>query len=154
MPSFTVRSELGVAPEVFWQGMSMSAVNAELWPLIRMTTPASWCNCPLEQWTSGAVLFRSVVLLFGFLPVDVHSLRLEHIDPAKGFVEGSHSWMNALWQHERVTTRMAAGCMITDTVAVQSRIPGVGAMLMPLYRGVFRHRHRRMRSLYKARSGR
>lgn len=131
-------------------GMSMSAVNAELWPLIRMTTPASWRNCPLEQWTSGTVLFRSVVLLFGFLPVDVHSLRLEHIDPVNGFVERSHSWMNALWRHERVATRTAVGCMVADTVTVQSRVGWVALLLLPIYRGVFRHRHRRLRAFHSA----
>jgi len=87
MSSFNIRSELPVRPEDFWAGMSMAAVNAELMPLVRMTTPASWRDCPLPQWTTGQVLFRSVILLFGVLPVDVHALQLESIDPRRGFHE-------------------------------------------------------------------
>lgn len=128
----------------------MAAVNAELWPLVRMTVPVAWRARPLAQWVTGRVLFRSVVLLFGWLPVDVHSLKLEHIDPATGFVEGSHSWMNRLWQHERRVLPTPCGCTVTDAVSVHSRIPGVATLLLPIYRGVFRHRHRRLRALYSA----
>lgn len=147
-PSFTVRSELPIAPEAFWRGMSMQVVNAELHPLVSMTAPAAWKAAPLEQWTTGTVLFRSVILLFGFLPVDVHSLRLDSIVPARGFLERSHSWCNALWQHERSTARTEAGCVVTDTITVQGRVPLAAALLMPVYRMVFRHRHRRMKALY------
>lgn len=150
MPTFTVRSELSVTPEVFWHGMSMAAVNAELHPLVHMTAPAPWQDGALAHWSTGHVLFRSVILLFGFVPVDVHSLRLDYIDPARGFVERSHSWANRLWQHERVTLATPAGCIVTDTVVVQSRIPGLAALLLPVYRGVFRHRHRRLRALHSA----
>lgn len=128
----------------------MAAVNAELWPLVRMTVPAAWRACPLSQWTTGGTIFRSVILLFGWLPVDVHSLKLEQINPATGFVERSQSWLNRVWQHERTATRTAGGCTVTDTVTVQSRIPVVATLLMPVYRGVFRHRHRRLRALYSA----
>lgn len=150
MPVFTIRSELGVTPESFWQGMSMAAVNAELHPLVHMTTPAVWRECAVSQWSTGRVLFRSVILLFGLLPVDVHSLRLAHIDSTRGFVERSHSWANRLWQHERVTTRTPFGCTITDTVLVESRLPGMATLLLPIYQTVFRHRHRRLRAMHSA----
>lgn len=127
----------------------MSAVNAELRPLVRMTSPAHWVRCPLHQWTPGDVLFRSVVLLFGVLPVDVHSLRLESIDPrGHGFLERSHSWWNRQWQHERTTTATEAGCLVKDSVTVEGRVPLATALLMPVYRWVFRHRHRRLQALY------
>jgi hypothetical protein len=152
MPSFTLCTELKITPQAFWQQMSMAAVNAELRPLVRMTAPAAWRNCPLAQWASGRVLFRSVILLFGCLPVDVHSLRLVSVSPGHGFLERSTSWSNKQWQHERVTTSTAAGCVVTDTVTVEGRVPLITALLMPVYRLVFRHRHQRLRRLHGAAS--
>jgi len=148
MPSFSIRSELPIRPEDFWARMSMDAVNAELMPLVRMTTPAAWRQCPLPQWTMGQVLFRSVILLFGVLPVDVHALRLESIDPQRGFHERSSSWANRLWQHERTTEATAGGCIVTDQVTVVGRAPWMTWLMMPIYRFVFRHRHRRLQALY------
>lgn len=150
MQAFTISTELSVTPEAFWEQMSMAAVNAELMPLVRMTAPAQWQRCPLAQWTAGRVLFRSVILLFGFLPVDVHSLRLERLFPEGGFLERSHSWTNRLWQHERTTARTANGCVVTDRLTVQGRLPFASALLLPVYRLVFRHRHRRLKALYGA----
>jgi len=148
MPTFCIRTELRVAPDVFWARRSMLDVNAELWPLVRMTAPVAWRARPLLTWPAGRPLFRSVILLFGCLPVDVHAFHLAQTAAGRGFVERSHSWANALWQHERTTTPTAAGCIVADTVTVQGRVPLVTALLMPLYRLVFRHRHRRLRSLY------
>ncbi len=126
----------------------MQAVNAELRPLVRMTVPPEWRNCTLGQWQAGRTLFHSVVLLFGVVPVDVHALTMERIVPGRGFRERSHSWCNRLWLHERTTTATASGCVVTDTVTVEGRAPLAAALLMPIYRLVFRHRHRRLAALY------
>lgn len=150
MPSFSISSELRVAPAAFWGRLSMADVNAELRPLVRMTAPLAWRARPLLGWGTGQPLFRSVILLLGCVPVDVHAFRLERATPAQGFVERSHSWVNVLWQHERTTTPTAAGCTLTDTVTVRGRVPVLTALLMPLYRLVFRHLHRRLRALHGA----
>lgn len=150
MQTFAISTELTVTPQAFWQRMSMATVNAELMPLVRMTAPPAWRHRPLAQWTAGHVLFRSVILLFGFIPVDVHALRFEHLFPEGGFLERSQSWANRLWQHERTTIPTASGCIVTDRLTVQGRVPFAAVMLMPVYRLVFRHRHRRMRALYGA----
>lgn len=147
---FSIHSELAVTPEDFWADMSMDAVNAELMPLVRMTAPAHWRQCPLPQWKTGTVLFRSVILLFGVLPVDVHALRLEEIDPQRGFVERSSSWTNRLWEHRRTTTPTAKGCIVTDDVGVVGRWRWLTFALMPVYRAVFRHRHRRLQQRFAA----
>lgn len=148
MPSFTFSTELPLTPEAFWSRMSMSAVNAELMPLVCMTAPAAFKQAELGQWATGRVLFHSVVLLFCCLPVDVHALRLERVEVGYGFLERSSSWSNRLWQHERTTMPSAAGCVLTDTVTVEGRVPFVTRLLMPVYRLVFRHRHRRLKRLY------
>jgi hypothetical protein len=149
MPSFTLLTEISTPPDGFWAGMSMAAVNAELSPLVHMTAPAQWQQCPLSQWATGGVLFRSTILLFGLLPVDVHSLRLEAVySGQRGFLERSSSWCNKQWQHERTTTPTRGGCVVQDTLTVQGRIPGMALVLMPIYKLVFRHRHRRLKALY------
>lgn len=148
MQRFTLSSDLSISPHKFWSGMSMSAVNSELAPLIHMTSPSKWKHSPLADWSTGRVLFRSIILLFGVLPVDVHHLRLDHIYPGRGFLERSSSWTNSLWQHERTTTETNFGCIVTDTVSIQGRIPFVESLLLPIYRVVFRHRHSRLKALY------
>ena len=151
MPSFTIRTELPrTTPEAFWAGMSIDAVNAELRPLARMGAPAAWRRCPLDQWTTGRVLFRSTIWLFGVLPVDSHSLRLEALYAGpRGFLEDSETLWNRRWRHERTTAATAAGgLLVEDRVTVESRLPGMAALMMPVYRFVFRHRHRRLRAMH------
>jgi len=148
MPTFTTRSAIATTPENFWKTMSMSAVNAELAPLVRMTAPQQWRDCPLEQWATGKVLFRSTLLLFGLIPTDLHFLKLERIDPEGGFLERSHSLVNRLWLHERTTEPTSGGCIVTDTVTVESRLPGMATLMLPIFRFIFRHRHRRLREQY------
>lgn len=146
--TFTCQTEIHVTPAAFWQGMTMAAVNAELLPLVRMTVPARLRQVPAGQWVTGRPLFRSLILLFGLIPVDVHLLQLERLDPGEGFLERSSSWVNRVWLHARHTTPTRSGCIVTDTVTVESRIPGMAAWMLPVYQWVFRHRHRRLRRMY------
>lgn len=148
MPKFTTRSILKVSPEQFWSSMSMESVNWELAPWVRMSAPTQWRACAIDQWRTGELLFKSWILLFGVLPSDLHSVRLLHIDAAGGFVEASSSWMNREWRHERRTQAHPQGCLLEDVVTVTGRLPWITAALMPVYRLVFAHRHRRLRHKY------
>ncbi len=145
MPSFQVSSEITLAPIAFWRGMTIAAANQEMWPLVRMGCPADWRHRRLADWTTGSTAFVSTIFLLGLLPIDRHALRFERVDPAHGFLERSSSWANALWQHERSTMSTAMGCVVTDAVTVHSRIPGLSHVLLPVYKLLFRYRHRRMR---------
>jgi hypothetical protein len=148
MPQFTTRSILNVSPEQFWSSMSMEAVNWELAPWVRMSAPPEWQACTIDQWRPGEVLFKSWILLLGVLPSDLHSLRLLRIEAPEGFVESSTSWMNREWRHERHTRPHPQGCVLEDVVTVTGRLPWLTALLMPVYRLVFAHRHRRLRMRY------
>lgn len=53
-------------------GMTMEGVNAELWPLARMTALPKWRDRPILEWPTGQILFKSWVLLLGVLPIDRH----------------------------------------------------------------------------------
>lgn len=148
MNTFSACSVLSVAPEEFWRRMSLASVNSELAPFVRMTAPGEWKARPLAAWPTGQSLFRSIILLFSFMPVDVHSLRLQSVDPDRGFRERSSSWLNEVWHHERTTRACQGGCVVLDSITVQTRIHVLHWLLVPIYRAVFRHRHRRLRAIY------
>ena len=148
MPGFQVESHLGadarsLAVELF----SMDGVNRELAPWIRMSAPADWRARPIAGWPCGAFLFRSVIALFGLVPVDLHYFRLATID-AHGFEERSTSILNREWRHRRGLSPCPSGTRVTDVVEYRSRLGPLGWLLWPVYRGVFAWRHRRLRSRY------
>lgn len=145
---FCRSSDLGVDVEVILATLTLSGVNAELSPLVRMTAPAAFAQRPLQEWPERQHLFNSWILLFGVLPVDRHAFYLHSVMPGKGFVETSSSTINTLWKHERTITPVETGCRVTDIVEYRCRLPLMGYLLKPLYTLVFWRRHRYLRSMY------
>lgn len=154
MHSFTLSGNLPITAEEFLGSLTMSGVNRELGPLIKMTVPLGWLNRSILDYPTGQHLFHSWILLFGLLPIDRHSFFLESIDSSEGFVEGfterSSSIVNSQWLHERKVMATASGCCVSDTIEFQCRIPLVGYWLKPVYRGVFTLRQRKLHSIYTA----
>ena len=148
MQSFSLTTRIRTTPQAFWAGNTLEAVNAELSPLVKMTAPEAWRFRTIMTWPAGEHCFNSIILLFGVLPVDVHSFQLERVDPEHGILERSHSWLNRLWQHERTTKPADGQCLVTDTLTVETRIGFLSTLLMPINRALFRHRHRRLLALY------
>lgn len=126
----------------------MSGVNAELAPWIRMTCPDANLRLSSKDTPTGVLLFRSLILLLGVLPVDWHFLRLIEIDNRSGFVEESSSLAQRRWRHERRLADVAGRCRITDRVEFEPRLPLVGRLLLPVVRAVFNHRHRQLRRMF------
>lgn len=145
---FEVSSNLVISPEDVVGLLTMKGVNRELSPLIRMTAPAEWSSKPISEWSTGKALFSSWILLFGILPIDRHTFFLQSIDRERGFTEASSSFTNTLWQHRRDINRNGASYRVIDTVEFQCRLPLLGYVLAPVYRFIFRHRHRVLRSCY------
>ena len=141
-------SDLAVDVDVILATLTLNGVNAELSPLVRMTAPAAFAQRPLQEWPERQNLFISWILLLGVLPVDRHAFYLHSVTPGRGFVETSSSTLNALWQHERTIIPLAAGCRVTDVVEYRCRLPLLGYLLNPVYKLVFWHRHRYLRSRY------
>ena len=148
--NFEYTSELLCEKHTILQGFDLAAVNAELMPLVRMTAPSRWRDENLFSWPVQQPLFHSWVLLFGVLPVDLHRFCLESVDPASGFQEHSNTWMNRSWRHQRLIESTERGCRVTDRVQYESRLPLFGSLMRPVYKLVFRHRHRRLRRRYGA----
>ena len=143
---FRIASSLRAEPAAVWErAMSAAGINAELGPLLRMTTPRGLESLDLHGLEPGP-LGRSWLLLFGLIPIDYDEIGLERIEPGRGFLERSTMLSQRLWEHERTIEAGAeAGATIVDRLAWEPRLPLPGGLLRPLIAAVFRHRHKRLR---------
>lgn len=149
--SFEVESVLAAeASQVWAHAMTMEGVNHELGPLVRMTAPASFARLDAAPPPLGSRLLRSWVLLFGVLPVDWDDLTFVEFEPGRRFLERSPMLTQRAWEHERVVEPFGAGCRVRDTVRFEPRIAALGLLQLPVFRFVFRHRHRRLVGLFGA----
>lgn len=145
MVTFSIESRLSVDLEALQAHVSsMSGVNAELAPLIRMTAPKRWQQASLSEWQPGQHLFTSVILLFGVIPVDLHFFKLEQVTD-QGFIEHSSTLMNAHWRHTRQATIDGSSVLLRDELCYRSRIPVLDRLFLPVYRYVFTQRHQYLR---------
>lgn len=148
MPSFTFSSDLLAPAEKLLTTLTMDGVNSELSPLVRMTAPESYSTCSILDWPEQQKLFKSWVLLFGFLPIDRHTFFFEAINAEAGFSERSEPWTNEYWGHKRTVVAAASGCRVTDTVGFKSRVPFMDVFFKPIYQAVFWCRHKNLRLKY------
>ena len=139
------RSRVAAPCAVVWERIATKhGINAELMPLAAMTFPADWEKLGVEDATAGLTGFCSILLLFGMLPIDLHRFAFLSIAPGDGFLEASSSLIHRSWIHERRLATVPGGTEITDRVGYACRLPGLGLVLKPIIRFVFRHRHRRL----------
>lgn len=139
-------SELAAAPEVVWRhATSMTGVNEELTPLLRMTVPAGLAGVGVDALPTGRRAGRSWLLLFGWLPVDYDDLTIAEHGPGRRFLETSTMLTQSYWEHERTVDPADGGCRLVDTVQWQGRLPGLGALYRLAVPLLFGHRHRRLR---------
>ncbi|MDR3417104.1 MAG: hypothetical protein P4L83_13045 [Nevskia sp.] len=135
------QTRVAVPAEEAWRWMtSVKGVAAEVWPVLRLTTPTGLQNLTDLKVAPGRRLFRSWILLGGILPIDCSDLILLEVDPGKGFVEESPMASMRLWRHERrISQADGLGCVITDTLMFQPRFaPRLVAWFI---RRLFTHRH-------------
>ncbi len=146
-----VESELPCSPAQLWAAVgTMSGVNYELGPWIRMSTPEAFRGVHIDAWADrvekGKPIFRSWVLLLGVVPIDRHSFGMDRIEPGRSFSENSTSWTMKEWRHDRkVESISGGGCRVQDRVRATPRLPGVAVFVRPIYKALFRHRHKRLR---------
>ncbi len=149
--SFEVASTLNATPEAVWEQVAtMRGVNAELWPFVRMTAPTGTARFDPATTPVGKMAFRSTLLLFGVIPYDLHSLRFTEITPNNGFVEHSTSLMQKAWSHERWLQRVPEGTLLRDRVTFVPRMPWLDAVLLPIFKLIFLHRHRQLQRIFGA----
>jgi ligand-binding SRPBCC domain-containing protein len=142
-----VTRSLLLAPraEVWGWVSTARGINDELRPVLRMTAPAGLRRDGLERVEVGTRICRSIVLLFGVLPVDYDDITLVRLDPPSGFLERSRMLSQRVWEHERTLEAVPEGCVLSDRISYAPRLPLPDRVLRALYTAVFRHRHRRLR---------
>jgi len=146
--TLSFRSPLAAPRSEVWAIVStMSGVNAELRPWIRMTHPRRVEALDVAAASApGEVLFRSWLLVLRVLPFDRHAFTLVSVDPGSGFVEESQSWLQRRWHHERrIADGPGSGCTVIDELLVEPRIGVVAPTARHLVQRVFEHRHHVLR---------
>jgi hypothetical protein len=146
-----VFSELEANAEAVWaRAIDPVGINDELRPLMRMTVPPGAEGFRLDETEPGHI-GRSWVLLLGLVPFDYDDITIVRAEPGRSFLERSSMLSMRLWEHERTLVPLGENrCRITDRVAWEPRLPLPGALLRPLIRFVFQHRHRRLRRAWGA----
>ena len=130
----------------------MSSINYELMPIIRMTYPPDRASLKDSETLIpfGKTLFRSTLLLFGFIPIDLHWLCLEQIVEGESFNENSFTLLQKQWKHARSLASTTNGFVIlTDSVEFTPRIPLLGYILLPVVKYIFWHRHLQLKKKFR-----
>lgn len=140
-------SVLHAEPTVVWSAVrTMKGVNEELSPWVRMTFPPE--ATVIEDAPLGEPAFHSVLLFLGVVPFDRHRLVLVEVEPGRRFLERSSSWLQGLWEHERVIEPHPEGCRLTDRVTFRTRLPLMGVLIQPIVLTLFRSRHQVLKKRY------
>jgi len=142
-----IRSRLATdRPSLWAHASSMAGVNAELAP-IHMSHPdgaAIGLDVPL-----GVPLFRSLVTLWGLVPLDLHEFALVGIQPGEGFHESSRSLLERRWVHRRTLVDVPGGVELTDELEFEPRLAGF--LVARIIARTFTRRHARLRGLFAGR---
>jgi len=144
-----VSSELNASAEAVWaRAIDPDGINHELRPLMRMTVPRGAEDFGLDDLEPGHI-GRSWVLLFGLIPFDYDDITIVRAEPGRSFLERSTMLSMRLWEHERTVTPLGEGrCRVEDRLGWEPRLPLPGALLRPLIRFFFNHRHKRLRGVW------
>ena len=95
-------SRLQASRTELWQWItSVQGIRSEMRPLLTMTMPKGISSLAELTMAPGQRLFRSYILLFGFLPADYSDLTLLELRDGEGFTEQSPMGSMKLWRHER-----------------------------------------------------
>ena len=70
-------------------------------------------------------------------------------DPGRGFHEDSTMLSQRRWVHRRTLEPVDGGTRVVDRIEFEPRLPGLAGLLRPVFRAVFRHRHRRLAAHFR-----
>lgn len=148
--NFSISSILPIDKEKLWHAVTnMNGVNYELAPLVRMTVPKTYKGFTISDAPLNQPLFSSLILLFCYIPVDLHRFKLEKVVVNERFEEYSNTLIHRFWQHTRILTTVKKGTRIEDRLTFQPRLPLLGYFLLPIFQLVFRNRHRKLNDKYR-----
>ena len=143
---FEIASRLDASADEVWaRATTPDGINEELRPLLRMTVPSGFNSLEPDEIELGKPIGRSWVLLGGLLPVDYDDITLVELEPGRRFVERGRLLSQRFWEHIRSVEPVDDGCVISDAIAWEPKLPISGGALRPLFARLFRHRHGRLR---------
>lgn len=99
-------------------------------------------------WQPGERQFRSWLLLLGVVPIDYDDVVFEEIELDRRFLERSTLLSQRVWEHERLIEPALGGSHITDRVRFVPRLPWLAGIYLPVFKAIFRWRHRNLRQLF------
>ena len=142
---FELRSRLAAPTDVVWShATSMRGVNAELFPLVRMTHPRGLDSLAQREVPLGTRVFRSWILLAGIVPIDYDDLTFVALEPGR-FLERSPMLTQRAWEHERRVEPSGTGCLVTDRIRSEPRVAALAPAFRLVFRLAFALRHRNLR---------
>lgn len=142
---FELRSRLAAPADVVWfHATSMRGVNAELFPLVRMTHPRGLDSLAQREVPLGTRVFRSWILLAGIVPIDYDDLTFVALEPGR-FLERSPMLTQRAWEHERRVEPSGTGCLVTDRIRSEPRVAALAPAFRLVFRLAFALRHRNLR---------
>jgi ligand-binding SRPBCC domain-containing protein len=148
---FEISSDLAADPDaVAAHCFSTQGVGRELRPWFRMTFPAGVSRLDDETITLGKPLARSLLLLFGVLPVDWDDVTFVELEPDRRFVERSTMASQRVWEHERVLAPIDGGTRVIDRLRWEGRLPGAAEMFDVVVPRLFAWRHRQLKKIFGA----
>ena len=143
--TFTIESEINSTKEILWQHITqMKNVNAELMPYARMTYPKDMSEIAGREVPLHQTLFKSIILLFSFIPIDLHYLRLDKIDLGNAFYENSTTATHLYWKHTRTLIERGNKTLVRDEVHFLPRVAVMGNLFLPIIKIVFTNRHKNL----------
>jgi ligand-binding SRPBCC domain-containing protein len=137
--------------EVWSHITQMKNVNEELSPYVRMTFPkdrADIASHDIRSIPMNTVLFTSVLLLFGWIPFDLHFLAFDRIVNGTAFYENSSTLLNRYWKHTRIISERGGKVFVSDEVHFSPRVPFIGSILTPVVRHIFVNRHKQLKRAF------
>jgi len=147
--SFTTETALAAdAARVWAHATSFDGVNRELAPFAHMTTPPSVQTIDENTVVLGQRLLRSWILAFGVMPIDYDDVVIVELEVGRRFLERSTMLTQRVWEHERTVEPAPGGCVLRDRIRFEPRIPALGYAQKPIFKMVFRNRHRQLVKIF------
>lgn len=141
------RTVLVPAPrEEVWARIATPAgIDDELRPWLSMTMPRELEAAVITADLVGRPLGRAWLRLRGVLPVEYDDLFLVEVDAPRRFHEYSSMRLARSWEHRRDLEAVAPDrTRVTDTLALEPRLPLPRPVLQVVVGALFSHRQRRL----------
>jgi ligand-binding SRPBCC domain-containing protein len=143
------------AGTVWAHATALPSINVEMGPWLHMTSPREARGRDLTDpgLRLGEPLFVSWVLFRRVLPVERMLLTIRELGPGYRLLEQSPMLFMRLWRHERRVEPSGEGCVVSDRVTLEPRLPLAGALVAAIVSAFFAHRHRQLARIFGAAPG-